>query len=202
MKVPLPARLTDQFHICNDDVMAHCLAHVIDGQRGDAGGRQSLHLDSRPARTAARCRHDRGVLRLSEVEGDRDVVQWERVAERDEGGGLLGGHDAGQLRRGQGVALCQLVIPEQPEGRGAQQHGGAGRGCSTRGSFAADVHHDGSALGVCVSQLSFGDIIGVSVADVCGRLCRSFQCNTGVFAGTLTVAQSDIVSFDISFGIH
>lgn len=73
-KVPLPARLTDQFNICDDDVMAHCLAHVIDSQCCDGDSRQSLHLDSCPARGAARRCDDRGALRLIEVKGDGGVV--------------------------------------------------------------------------------------------------------------------------------
>lgn len=92
------------------------------------------------------------------------------MAERDEGRGLLGSHDASQLRHGQGVALSQLVIPKQPEGGGAQDDGSAGCGCSTRGDLPPDVHHDGPALGVCMRQLGFGGFVQASVGDVCARL--------------------------------
>lgn len=79
MKIALPTRLAEQSDIRDDNVVAHGLAHVIDGERRHGGGRQSLHLHPRPACGAtARCDNNRGV-RLVQLKRDRGVVQRKQI---------------------------------------------------------------------------------------------------------------------------
>ena len=90
--------------------------HVVDGQRGDRGGRQRLHLDARLRRRLGRG-HDRDA-RLLDLELDTEMRQRERVAERDQLGRPLRRHDPGELGGRQRVALRQVAQPR----RGARAH--------------------------------------------------------------------------------
>src|SRR5438270_13476316 len=71
------------------------LAHVIDGEGGDADGGEGLHLDAGAAEDAD------GGLDGQEVVGGKGEVNLgdgdgERVAEGDEIAGAFGGQDAGE----------------------------------------------------------------------------------------------------------
>src|SRR3954471_19305753 len=88
------------------------LAHVVDGEGGDADGGQGLHLDAGAAEDA-----DGGLdaqqVRGGEGELDGGGGDGQRVAEGDEVAGALGGHDAGQAGDLEDVALGQGAVADQ-----------------------------------------------------------------------------------------
>src|SRR3954470_7012202 len=80
------------------------LAHVVDGEGGDADGGEGLHLDAGAAEDA----HgglDAQEVGLGEGEIEGGAGDGEGVAEGDEVAGALGGHDAGEAGDLEDVAL-------------------------------------------------------------------------------------------------
>ena len=126
------------------------LDHVDHGEAGDRDGGERLHLDA-----GAVGGRDRGhdVDRLvgdDEVEGDRR--QRERVAQRDQRRRLLGAHDPGQPRHGEGVALRHAGAAEQrDDGRRDEDAARCGRR-TRRHCLAGDVDHPGRAGVVDVGE--------------------------------------------------
>src|SRR5947209_2487809 len=95
----------------------HGLAHVVDGEGGDADGGQRLHLDAGAAEDA------HGGLDAEQVGGgegeiDGGAGDGEGVAERDQLAGPLGGHDAGEAGDLQDVALGEPLVADESGGGG------------------------------------------------------------------------------------
>ncbi len=90
------------------------LAHVIDRQRGHAGGGQRLHLHAGAPGGA----HGRADLHAdASADNTRDTaIDRQRVTQRDQLGGALGGHDAGEARDAQHVALFRACRPHHAPG--------------------------------------------------------------------------------------
>src|SRR3954462_10833094 len=115
------------------------LDHVVERQRGDADGRQCLHLDAGAVGAAhARRDADRAV---ADLELDIHSVQRQLVAQRDEITGAFGGQDAGDACGGQGVALGQPARCDEVDdlGCGVQRPGSNGRALG--GVLAGHVDH-------------------------------------------------------------
>src|SRR5947209_14031813 len=71
------------------------LAHVVDGEGGDADGGERLHLDAGAAEHADAGVDAQGVVG-GEGEVDGGAGDRQGVAQGDEVAGALGGHDAGE----------------------------------------------------------------------------------------------------------
>ena len=101
----LPPRFSIEAHALDAHAAVDRLGHVVDREAGDGDGGQRLHLDAGRA-DAARLRPDREAGQgLVGGDVDRDLAELQRMAERDQVGGLLGGHDPGDPRRADHVAL-------------------------------------------------------------------------------------------------
>jgi hypothetical protein len=98
----------------------------------------------------------------------RHVRQRDRVTERDQVGGPFRGHDAGDARGGQHVALGHGVRHDGGE-RGRAHRYGAGCACHTGGvGLGADVHHPGATVRADVGQ-SWGAVVR---HDINRSICR------------------------------
>ena len=88
-------------------VLVDGLDHVVDRQRRHRHGGQRFHLDA-GLRVGAHARLD-AVAAPRRRQLDADVRQRQRMTERNQRGRLLGGHDAGEPRRLQRIALGDLA---------------------------------------------------------------------------------------------
>ena len=143
MKVAFAAAFALQADVFDGDVVAERLAHIVDGERGDAGGGQCFHFHAGfvgDAAGGADVERAGGVI-VGKIE--RDFVQRQWVAERNQVGGLLGGHDARDLRgRGNGT-LARLAAACTQRGIDVRREtdAGCGRGFAAGGGFVADIDH-------------------------------------------------------------
>ncbi len=81
------------------------LQHVEQGKAGDRDGGQRLHLDARLSLGADLRIDAEAGQRLIGRDPNLDMGQWQRMAQRNELGGALGGHDPGELGGGHDRAL-------------------------------------------------------------------------------------------------
>ena len=126
--------------------------HVVDRQQRDRGGGQCFHFDSGPAGQRGAGGGAHAVCLEGEI--DRDRVEGERVAQRDQLAGLLGGHDPGDPRRGEDVALGPAAVAHRGERFGGHADL-AGRGRRARRlRLAANVDHPRRALVVEMRELA------------------------------------------------
>ena len=96
------------------------------------------------------------VTRLSafvDLEVDCDFGQRQGVAEGDEVGRALGGHDAGDAGRGEYVAFGDGAVADGGEGGGGHVDAAFGDGFAGRGVLVADIDHGCAAVFVEVGQL-------------------------------------------------
>ena len=109
--------------------------------------------------TSAVTRMPGGIARGLEVDGR--LGDGERMAERDQLVGLLGGHDAGDAGGGQHVALLGLALLDQRQRR--RRHGDEAFGArgALGGGLVGDVDHARLALVVEVRELGHGAIAGL-----------------------------------------
>src|SRR3954451_8090003 len=91
------------------------LAHVVDGEGGDADGGEGLHLDAGAAEDADGGVDAEGVVG-GEGEVDGGAGEGEGVAEGDEVAGALGGHDAGEAGDLEDIALGEAPVADEGEG--------------------------------------------------------------------------------------
>ena len=100
----LAAGLFEQVEILDLDGFVERLGHVVNGQRGHGGGGERLHLDAGLARWWRRC--DRCARRSASTRHLHvGVREHQRMAQRDQLGGALGGGDAGDARDFERIAL-------------------------------------------------------------------------------------------------
>ncbi len=140
----LAAELLQHPHAVDGHAAVHGLAHVVDGQRSDAGGGQRFHLHAGlPGQLAA----GDYVHRVFTLGGqfDLDAGEQQRVAQRNQFMGLLGCLDAGDARHGEHVALGVAAVLDQLQGRREHAHPGFGHGFTGRHGFFGDIDHVGAA---------------------------------------------------------
>ena len=121
----------------DDHLLVDRLRHVVDGQRRDRCRDERLHLDAGLRRRLGRRRDlDRVLADLSDTS---TCESGSGVAERDQLARPLRGHDPGELRRRERVALRQLAQAL----RGLRRHPDrrAGDGPAARQRLRADVDH-------------------------------------------------------------
>jgi hypothetical protein len=112
----LAAGLLDQAHGLDDHALLGGLEHVVDRQAGHRDGGQGLHLDARLALQLDPGHHRQPAL--GRLDRHLDLGQRQRVAERDQVGGLLGRHHPGDLGHGADVALAAGSGDGQGQGLG------------------------------------------------------------------------------------
>src|SRR6266404_1025007 len=133
----LSSALLDQTDITDDHRLVHRLDHVVDGQGRHGNGGERLHLNARLA-AGANARLD-GVSRFRGRQLYPDMCELQGMAEWNERGGALGGHDPGKASGLKRVAFCDRAAANQPERLGAHRDGPARHRLARRDGLVADV---------------------------------------------------------------
>ena len=146
------AALAHQPHALEADGPVDGLAHVVDGEGGDADRGHGLHLHAglRGGGDGGGDVHGGGGLVRLEVDGD--AGQGDGVAEGDERRRLLGGHDACDAGRREGIALLKLAGDDERERLRLHDDAADGSRLAAGGGLGADVDHVGVAGGVEVRE--------------------------------------------------
>ncbi len=102
--------------------------------------------------------HDADSRIVGEIERNLDRVQPQRVAQRDQIAGALGGHDPGQACHFQYVPFCQLSIADQRQ-RGRRHADLATGACQSRGHrLLAYVDHPAGAVRIEMAEFAHGSV--------------------------------------------
>ena len=130
----------------------HRLDHVVDREACHGDGCQRLHLD--PGRAGDL---DRGANYAARQPGvgrdlDRDFRQCQRVTQRDQVRRALRGHDAGNPRGAEHVALLGVAALDQSERRLAHDDASLCHGHALGGGLGGDVHHPRLTPGVDMGE--------------------------------------------------
>ena len=151
------ARFLPQGNLADDHVLVGRLAHVVEGESCSRARSECFHLD---AGLSGRFNHRFDVHdAVAHCQLDGNFGEHERVTERNEIRGALGGLDAGDARGGEHVTLRQGAGDDGR--RGGWRHGDASarNGAATSDGFVSDVDHVGVALVVKMGEgrLSHGN---------------------------------------------
>jgi hypothetical protein len=155
---PMSASTAEFFNnprLANGHPLVDRLAHVVDSQRGSHRGRQRFHLDSRATETCDRGGDKHGTVykivfgmirqsRRLQVEVNLDTSDSDAwVTERDNVGGLFGGHDPSDAGNAKNVPLLhELATAEEPIRCGVREGNDAGSGGQTfRDRLLDDLGH-------------------------------------------------------------
>ena len=125
----LAAALLEHAHAADDHAAVDRLAHVVDGQGGRSARRTALPSRRRCGPCDSTCAVQRTwACRGVDAEVDGDARDRQRVAERHEVGGALGGLDRGDARHAQNVAFGSAagLDPSQRLGEHRDRAGGTG----------------------------------------------------------------------------
>jgi hypothetical protein len=135
------AGLGDQAHLFDHHALVERLGHVIDCEERDRSGCHRFHFHAGLAGQRGGGGGADGVFLEGEI--DRHRLEPERVAQRDQLAGALGGHDPGDARGGEHVALGRVALADR--GERLRRHGdpAAGDRDGARGGLAADIDHAG-----------------------------------------------------------
>ena len=152
------AGLFHQMDLAQLHALIHGLAHIIDGQQrgGNAGQRFHLHAGHTTGFYGAQ-----GFYRLpfgQQTELDARLGQGQRVAQRDQLTGALGGHDACNARHTQHIALFHGAALHGGKGLGVHGNNAVGSGFPGGDGLCAHVHHHGVAGGIKMCQIIFTHI--------------------------------------------
>src|SRR5580692_8570561 len=119
--------------------------HVIDGEAGDRYRRQRLHLDAGLPRDLD-TRRDFDARQLGVRRGvDLDLGNRERVTQRDQFMGALGGHDAGNAGDAEHIALFRVAFADDVERLWLHDHTALGHRDAFGRGLARYVDHAGFA---------------------------------------------------------
>ena len=147
------AGLFQKMNVRDDDVLLHGLAHVVDRERGGACCGERLHFH-----TGVTCAGDFGddvnaAAGLVQCEPDVNAVDQDRMAHGDDIRCVLGGHDAGDLRRRQNIALFHASAFDQGKCAAVDGHASCGDRSANGYGFLTDIHHFCAPLTVEVYKL-------------------------------------------------
>ncbi len=146
----LAAGLFEKIEILDFDAFIEGFGHVVDGEGGDAGGREGFHFDAGLAGGDGKGRDaDAGGF---DDEFNVDVREGEGVAHRNELAGFLGGEDAGNAGDFEGIALG--VGLEFVDYLTAHFDEGVGAGGALGDGFGGDIDHAGLAGGIVVGEFA------------------------------------------------
>src|SRR5512134_1285145 len=149
---PASASLLDQAHHHHFRSPIGGLHHVVHGEAPHRYCRQRFHLDSGPA-----C-HCRGRpqadsrQRFVQLGADLQVIQCDRVAQRDQLRRPLRRHHPRQLRRGEDVPFLHGLSRHEAICLDRHPHGSLGNRSPLRFGLLADVHHPYASGFVHVGQ--------------------------------------------------
>ena len=128
-------------HVVDGHAAVHGLAHVVDGEQGHLHGGEGFHLYAGGADGFHSCgtKYARSA-RLAcagSFKFNSNTGQRQRVAQRDEIAGFLGGHDAGDACDAQHVAFFGGAGFDEGQGGGQHFDAAAGDGDAVRGNHSA-----------------------------------------------------------------
>jgi len=139
----------------------HRLAHVIDGEQGDAGGGERLHFDAGAAKSfrhgAAFNGMGAAILGFIQTEVDGDFGQRNGMAERDQVSGAFCRHDACQSGDTKNVAFVGDAVANHRQRGRLHDDTTGGDGDSPRFGFFADANHQRAALVIEMGKVVHGD---------------------------------------------
>lgn len=143
---------SQQFEIADYNIFLHRFQHVVNCQAGHAAPRERFHLNAGTrAAGSSGCDRD-GAVRVIELEGYLDMIQPDRMTQRNQLRCSLGRLDTGQLGHGEDVPFGSLIVTNQCKRCRIEMHGNCGRRRATGGLFIGDVNHAGFAVIVGMAQ--------------------------------------------------
>ena len=154
---PRPPLLLIEPDVADDHRLVDRLDHVVDRQRRDGDGGERFHLDA-GLRRGADARLD-VVAACGGGQLDVNARKRERMTERDERGGLLGGHDPGEPRGLQRIAFLHRAGADQPQRLARHRDRSARDRFAVGDRLVADVDHLHAAAAIDVRQRSAGSVL-------------------------------------------
>ena len=149
-------------HVVDGHAAVHGFAHVVDGEQGYLHGGEGFHFHAGGSDGFYGCCTKYACsARLScacSFEFDSNTGQCQRMAQRDEVAGFLGGHDAGDAGNAQHVAFFGGAGFDEGQGGGQHFDAAAGDGDAVRSGLGGHVDHVGLALGVKVGECGHGGV--------------------------------------------
>src|SRR5262245_7254029 len=141
------AGLLAQLQALDRDALVERLRHVVDRERGQRGARQGLHLDARLAGGARPAAHLEQVL-VARHDLELDVLERQRMAERDELARALGREEPGAARDLRDRSLRPRSAPGHVAHPGREAHlSTRGRAAPPRFLFTHVYHARALAIG-------------------------------------------------------
>ncbi len=150
------AQFFDQADGFDDHAAIHRLAHIVDGEQGDAGGGEGFHLDAGAADSFGHRLAFNRIGRFVDAEVDSDFGQCDRMAERNQVGGSLRGHDAGEAGNAKHITFLGGAIANHRQRVGLHDDAAGGDGNAPGLGFIADADHQGAALFIKMSEIFHG----------------------------------------------
>ena len=146
------AAFLDQPHLFDAHAPVDRLGHVVDREAGDGDGGQRLHLDAGRPDASRLGPHGEAGQGVVGRDVDQNLAQAQRMAERNEVGGLLGRHDAGDSRRPDHVALLGVAGHDRRQGRSGHAHLSLGDRDPARRFLVRNVDHPRFAPGADMGE--------------------------------------------------
>ena len=151
-------------HVVDGHAAVHGLAHVVDGEQGNLHGGEGFHFHAGGAYGFHGCRAKYAdgarLVCVGRFKFNSNAGQCQRVAQRNQVAGFLGGHDAGDAGNAQHVAFLGGAGFDEGQGGGQHVDAAAGDGDAVRGGLGGHVNHVGLALGVKVGECGHGGVTG------------------------------------------
>ena len=148
----LAAALLEQADVGHHHASVGGLAHVVDRKQAHLHGGQRFHLDAGAADGLGLHLAVHRAGGLVEREVDTDVGQRQRMAQRDQLGGALGGLDGRDAGDADHVALLRGAAGHQRQRGRLHADAAGGARDAVRLGLGRHVHHVGLALAVEVGQ--------------------------------------------------
>lgn len=118
-----------------------CLAHVVDGEQGGAGGGEGFHFHPCAPDTLAGGFDPDTVLACVQFKGDGDTRQGDGVAQWNQVCRAFCALDAGDARNTEHIAFGSLAGLDQGEGFRRHADAATGAGDAQGFGFLSDIHH-------------------------------------------------------------
>ena len=128
------------------------LTHIVDGEQGGGNARQGLHLHAGDARRLDGAERLHSLPLGQKPEVHAHFRQRQRMTQRDELAGALGGHDAGNAGHAQHIAFLHGAALHGGECLGVHGDDAVGGGLPEGDGLLAHIHHHGVAGGIKVGQ--------------------------------------------------
>ena len=144
--------LGNQRHVRDPHLFVHRFAHVVNGQRGDAGGGERLHFDAGLRRDFGRCLDDDAIPAFGDFKGHFAMRDGKRMTERNQLATLLGRLNSRHARCGEHVAFGDGLRFDELERSLLQADFPARDRLPQLNRLPRNVHHPGFPAGVDVGQ--------------------------------------------------